>query len=83
MLNSNLSIIKRDGKKEYFSIDKIKNAISKAFLSVGSFASQEVLTNILSRISIHDGITVEDVQNRYPGSGGNKQGYKYAQRSGP
>ena len=64
MLNSNLSIIKRDGKKEYFSIDKIKNAISKAFLSVGSFASQEVLTNILSRISIHDGITVEDVQNQ-------------------
>src|SRR5574344_738170 len=64
MLNSNLSIIKRDVKKEYFSIDKIKNANSKAFLSVGSFASQEVLTNILSRISIHDGITVEDVQNQ-------------------
>ena len=51
-------IIKRNGKREPFSVEKIKNAIQKAFLSVGSFASQEVLTNILSRVSIHDGITV-------------------------
>ena len=27
-------IIKRDGKKELFTIDKIKNAISKAFLAM-------------------------------------------------
>ena len=37
MINSEVFIIKRDGKKETFSLDKIKNAIAKAFLSVGSF----------------------------------------------
>ena len=40
MINSEVFIIKRDGKKETFSLDKIKNAIAKAFLSVGSFATQ-------------------------------------------
>lgn len=57
-------IIKRDGKKEVFSIDKIKNAIAKAFLSVGSFATQDVITNILSRVSIGNDITVEEIQNQ-------------------
>ncbi len=57
-------IIKRDGKKEVFSIKKIKNAISKAFLSVGSFATQEALGNILSRISIRNQISVEEIQNQ-------------------
>ena len=47
MINSETFIVKRDGKKEAFSLDKIKNAISKAFLSVGSFATQDVITNIL------------------------------------
>ena len=41
MISSEIFIIKRDGKKEAFSLDKIKNAISKAFLSVGSFATQD------------------------------------------
>ena len=59
-----LFIIKRDGKKEPFSVEKIKNAISKAFLSVGSFATQDVICNILCRVNISDGITVEDIQNQ-------------------
>ena len=59
-----LFIVKRDGKREAFSVDKIKSAIAKAFLSVGSFASQDVLTNILCRISISDGSTVEEIQNQ-------------------
>ncbi|MDR0682727.1 MAG: anaerobic ribonucleoside-triphosphate reductase [Dysgonamonadaceae bacterium] len=59
-----LFIIKRDGKREAFSIDKIKSAIMKAFLSVGSFATQEVITNILSRISIGNDTTVEEIQNQ-------------------
>lgn len=45
MINSETFIVKRDGKKEAFSLDKIKNAISKAFLSVGSFATQDVIAN--------------------------------------
>ena len=59
-----LFIIKRDGKRENFSLEKIKNAISKAFLSVGSYASQDVLCNILSRVSINEGTTVEEIQNQ-------------------
>ena len=65
MINSETFIVKRDGKKEAFSLDKIKNAISKAFLSVGSFATQDVITNILSRVSISDGTSVEDIQKIY------------------
>lgn len=64
MLNSEVFIIKRDGKKELFSIEKIKNAVAKAFLSVGSFATQEVITNLLSRVSITNGASVEDIQNQ-------------------
>jgi ribonucleoside-triphosphate reductase len=59
-----LFIIKRDGKKEIFSAEKIRRAIAKAFLSVGSFATEDVITNILCRISIKDGATVEDIQNQ-------------------
>ena len=59
-----LFIIKRDGKKEPFSLEKIKNAIAKAFLSVGSFATEDVLTNVLSRISVHNETTVEEIQNQ-------------------
>ena len=64
MISSEIFIIKRDGKKELFSLDKIKNAISKAFLSVGSFATQDVITNVLSRVSISDGTNVEEIQNQ-------------------
>ncbi|MDR1729467.1 MAG: anaerobic ribonucleoside-triphosphate reductase [Prevotellaceae bacterium] len=59
-----LQIIKRDGKQEIFSLQKIKNAIAKAFLSVGCFASDEILTNILCRLNISNGTTVEDIQNQ-------------------
>lgn len=45
-------IVKRDGKKEAFSLEKIKNAIAKAFLSVDGFAIDDVMTNILSRVSV-------------------------------
>ena len=64
MILNETHIIKRNGKREIFSIDKIKNAIQKAFLSVGSFAPMEVLDNILSRINIFEGISVEEIQNQ-------------------
>ena len=44
---TDLYIVKRDGKRAPFSIEKIKNAIRKAFLASGSFATEETLTNIL------------------------------------
>lgn len=63
-MSANIFIIKRDGKREAFSIDKIKNAIRKAFLSVGSYAAEEDLTNILSRVVIQNGMSVEEIQNQ-------------------
>ena len=41
MINSEVFIIKRDGKKETFSLDKIKNAIAKACLLYTSDAADE------------------------------------------
>ena len=64
MSSKELYIIKRDGSKVLFSIEKIKNAIRKAFLSIGGFATNEDLTTILSRLSISDQMSVEDVQNQ-------------------
>ena len=64
MSGTEIFITKRDGKREFFSLDKIKNAIAKAFLSVGSFATQEDMTAILSRVSISDGMSVEEIQNQ-------------------
>ena len=57
-------IVKRDGKKELFTIDKIKNAISKAFLAVGAFATEETLTNVLSHLRVGTETTVEEIQNQ-------------------
>ena len=57
-------ITKRNGKKEVFAVDKIKNAISKAFIAAGTFATEDTLTTILSRLRIYDGIGVEDIQNQ-------------------
>lgn len=57
-------IIKRDGKKEAFSIEKIKSAIRKAFLSVGTYATEEVIANILCRVNITQDVTVEEIQNQ-------------------
>ncbi|MBN1768685.1 MAG: anaerobic ribonucleoside-triphosphate reductase [Prolixibacteraceae bacterium] len=64
MSNADLKIVKRDGKSVSFSIEKIQNAVKKAFLSVGSFASDEDLTNILHRLNIRNGMSVEDIQNQ-------------------
>lgn len=64
MAKSVFYIIKRDGKRENFSIEKIKDAINKAFLSTGNFATEEELVAILGRVRIVDGMTVEEIQNQ-------------------
>ncbi len=61
---STIYILKRDGKKEIFSIDKIKNAIKKAFLATGGFATDTDLTDILARVDVKDGMSVEQIQNQ-------------------
>lgn len=64
MGSAEITIIKRDGKERSFSVEKIKNAIRKAFLSVGAFATDEDLTSILSRLRISNGMSVEEIQNQ-------------------
>lgn len=61
---SELCIIKRDGKREAFSVEKIKRAVSKAFLSVGGYATDDDLTSVLSRVHVADGMSVEEIQNQ-------------------
>ena len=60
MSNGGLYITKRDGQREAFSLDKIKVAISKAFLASGFYATDEDLNGILSRVRVTNGITVEE-----------------------
>ncbi len=60
----NFTITKRDGSKDNFSLDKIMNAIVKAFSSVEEPADLSMLSRILSHLNIHDDITVEDIQNQ-------------------
>ena len=64
MGSSEVQIVKRDGSFETFDIEKIKQAIRKAFLSVGSYASNDDLITILGRVHIYNGITVEEIQNQ-------------------
>lgn len=61
-----ICIIKRDGKREDFSISKIKNAISKAFSATG-FQDEyqliaDVTMNVINQFSTPT-ITVEEIQD--------------------
>jgi ribonucleoside-triphosphate reductase len=60
----NFTITKRDGSKDAFSLDKIMNAIVKAFQSVDEPADLSTISKILSHLDMHDDIKVEDIQNQ-------------------
>ncbi len=64
MTSSEIYIVKRDGKRENFSLDKIKQAVSKAFLSVGCYATDDDLMAVLSRVRVSNGMSVEEIQNQ-------------------
>ena len=65
MMESKLfSITKRDGQKVRFSLDKIMNAIIKAFESVGEPVDLSVLSKVLAHLDIHEDIKVEEIQNQ-------------------
>ena len=64
MGSSEIYIVKRDGKHVPFSIDKIKNAIRKAFIAVGGFATEDDLTAVLSHLRLTNGMSVEEIQNQ-------------------
>ena len=46
---SELNIVKRDGKREAFSVEKIKRAVSKAFLAAGGYRSEEHTSELQSQ----------------------------------
>lgn len=58
------AITKRDGTKERFSLDKIMNAIIKAFESVKEPVNLGTISKIISNLQLSDGIKVEDIQNQ-------------------
>ncbi|MBR4198737.1 MAG: anaerobic ribonucleoside-triphosphate reductase [Bacteroidales bacterium] len=64
MATTNLFIRKRDGRREAFSIEKIKTAIRKAFLAAGGFATEEELAAILGRVRVNNDMTVEEIQDQ-------------------
>ena len=61
---NNFTITKRDGGLERFSLDKIMNAIIKAFNSVDEPADLGCMSKIISHLDVHEGIKVEDIQNQ-------------------
>ncbi|MCF0243312.1 MAG: anaerobic ribonucleoside-triphosphate reductase [Bacteroidaceae bacterium] len=61
---STFKITKRDGNQDNFSLDKIMNAIAKAFISVNKPVDLETISKILSHLNIRKDITVEDIQNQ-------------------
>lgn len=61
-----MEVIKRDGKKEEFDINKIKNAVEKAYKSVEEKFTEEDWENIYDYINLNlvsKKINVEDIQN--------------------
>ena len=58
------NITKRDGSQDRFSLDKIMNAVIKAFQSVNEEVDLNAISKILSHLNIYEGITVEDIQNQ-------------------
>ncbi|MCD8265550.1 MAG: anaerobic ribonucleoside-triphosphate reductase [Prevotellaceae bacterium] len=74
----NFSITKRDGKKDKFSLDKIMNAILKAFNSVGEPIDLGSISRIISHINITNDIKVEDIQNQVEEALMNEGYYKVA-----
>ena len=64
MEKQNFTITKRDGSKDRFSLDKIMNAIIKAFDSVNEPIDLCSISKILSHLDIHNDIKVEDIQNQ-------------------
>ena len=60
----NFTITKRDGTKDRFSLDKIMNAIVKAFESVDKPVDLGSIYKILSHLELREEIKVEDIQNQ-------------------
>lgn len=60
-----MQVIKRDGSKQEFDFNKIKNAVNSAFQSVYKRNAPEELLNDLKIVSktFSDNINIEEIQN--------------------
>lgn len=60
-----IQVIKRNGEKQNFDFEKIKNAVNKAFMAVHRNNAPDEFLNYLEVVSqtFKDGITVEGIQN--------------------
>ena len=58
-----IKIIKRDGSFQEFQDYKIKDAIKKAFKSVGAEFDESVFANVLKAIVFKDSLSVEEIQD--------------------
>ena len=63
-MTNTLTITKRDGRSVPFSLDKIMNAIVKAFEASHESVDLGNVSRVLSHLDIHNGITVEEIQNQ-------------------
>ena len=59
-----IKVQKRNGTLVPYEVDKIKNAISKAFKSCDYQVEEKVMDDIISDIEIFDGIGVEEIQDQ-------------------
>ena len=60
----NFTITKRDGSKDRFSLDKIMNALFKAFHGVDEPVELGTVSKILSHLEVKDDTQIEDIQNQ-------------------
>ena len=58
------TITKRNGSRDEFSLDKIMNAIMKAFDAVEEPVNVSSISKIISHLDITENVTVEDIQNQ-------------------
>ena len=58
------TITKRNGSRDEFSLDKIMNAIMKAFNAVEEPVNVSSISKIISHLDITENVTVEDIQNQ-------------------
>mgnify|MGYP003599952775 CR=1 FL=1 len=60
----NMIVIKRDGKQEEFSIEKVVNAVTKAYRACGYEPTERVVAAIEKAFRIGDAIGVEEIQDK-------------------
>lgn len=59
-----MDVIKRDGRKESFNVEKIVNAVNKAYQASGIPMSKEVEESLRTLFTVGDTIGIEEIQDK-------------------